>query len=571
MQLLDWFTIGAYFGILLIVTWWSILKQKDTTGDYFLAGRHIGWLVIGAAIFASNIGSEHLVGLAGSGAKSGVAMAHYELHAWCLLVLGWVMIPFYVRTGVFTMPEFLERRYTPAARWVLSVISLVSYVFTKFAVGLSAGGLVFKALFPAPVFEGIDNFWVGAVGVVLVTGAYAILGGLTAVMYTEAIQTVVFIVGSATMSIIGLYKLGGWGELRAICGSEHFNLWKPLSDPDFPWLGMLVGAPIVGLWYWCTDQYMVQRCLAARNETEARRGTIFGAYLKLLPLFIFIVPGMVAFALAKKTVALQAAGKAGPMAAEAAQQLLAKTDQAFPILVMQVLPVGLRGLVVAGLLAALMSSLASVLNSSSTLFTIDIYQKLRPLSSEHRLVWVGRIATGVMVLISLAWIPAMAYVSGALYEYLQKVQGYMAPPIFAVFFLGLFIPRLNGVGCMAGMIGGFVIGMARLAAEIALNCGSLREGTWLYNALSEGTWLYSFAHVNFLYFTIFLFIASAAIMVIASLLSKPPSREKLDGLTFSTISEKDRQTTKSSWTRWDVIHSCTVICLILVIYMYFNG
>jgi SSS family solute:Na+ symporter len=303
--------------------------------------------------------------------------------------------------------------------------------------------------------------------------------------------------------------------------------------------------------------------LAARNETEARRGTIFGAYLKLLPLFIFIIPGMVAFALAKKTVALQAAGQAGPMAAEAAQQLLAKTDQAFPILVMQVLPVGLRGLVVAGLLAALMSSLASVLNSSSTLFTIDIYQKLRPLSSEHRLVWVGRIATGVMVLISLAWIPAMAYVSGALYEYLQKVQGYMAPPIFAVFFLGLFIPRLNGVGCMAGMIGGFIIGMARMGTEIALNCKFL--------TLAEGTWLYNFAHINFLYFTIFLFIASAAIMVVASLLSKPPSREKLDGLTFSTISEKDRQTTKSSWTRWDVIHSCTVIGLILVIYMYFNG
>ncbi len=559
MVTLDWVFIGLYFGVLLGVAWWSIRRRGNSTGDYFLAGRHVGWVVVGAAIFASNIGSEHLVGLAGSGAKSGVAMAHYELHAWCLLVLGWVMMPFYIRSRVFTMPEFLERRYTPAARWVLSVVSLISYVFTKFAVGLSAGGVVFAALFPDPIFKGVDNFWVGAVGVVLVTGVYAIVGGLTAVMYTEAVQTAVFIISSAAMSLIGLNRLGGWGELRTICGSEHFNLWKPLSDPDFPWLGMLFGAPIVGLWYWCTDQYMVQRCLAAKNESEARRGTIFAAYLKLLPLFIFIVPGMIAFALAKKTMALQATGQPGLINAGAAEQLLANTDQAFPILVTQVLPMGLRGLVVAGLLAALMSSLASVLNSSSTLFTIDIYKKLKPNSSEPHLVWVGRIATGVMVLISLAWIPMMKLVSGVLYVYLQKVQGYLAPPIFAVFFLGLFIPRLNGTGCMAGLIGGFILGMGRLAAEICKD------------SLTPGTPLYYFAHVNYLYFTIYLFIASAAIIVIGSLLTRAPSPAQIAGLTYATVSGSDRAVTKSSWTKFDVIHSCAVIALILVIYCYFNG
>lgn len=560
MVALDWIAIGLYFGVLLGVTWWSIRRGQDSTGDYFLAGRHVGWVVVGAAIFASNIGSEHLVGLAGSGARSGVAMAHYELHAWCLLVLGWVMVPFYIRSKVFTMPEFLERRYTPAARWMLSVVSLISYVFTKFAVGLSAGGIVFEALFPERLFPEISNFWVGAIAVVIVTGVYAILGGLTAVMYTEAIQTVVFIVGSASVSIIGLYKLGGWGELRAICGPEYFNLWKPLSDPEFPWLGMLVGAPIVGLWYWCTDQYMVQRCLAARNLKEARRGTIFASYLKLLPLFLFIVPGMIAFALAKQTVA---AGQDGAFTLQTAQTLLTPkgSNQAFPALVTQVLPMGVRGLVVAGLMAALMSSLASVLNSSSTLFTIDIYKKLRPESSERHLVWVGRVATAVLLVISFAWIPMMGDVAEVLYVYLQKVQSYMAPPIFAVFFLGLFIRRLNGVGCMAGLIGGFVLGMARLGGEIALN----------KELLTKGSLAYQFCHFNYLYFTIFLFIAAAGIMVIASLLSAPPSPAKIEGLTYSTVTSEDREATRASWTKWDVIHSCTVVVLILAVYAYFNG
>ncbi len=545
MVALDWLVLVLYFAILLAVAWGAILRRRDTTGDYFLAGRHIGWVIVGAAIFASNIGSEHLVGLAGSGAQSGVAMAHYELHAWCLLVLGWVMVPFYLRSGVFTMPEFLERRYTPAARWVLSLVSLIAYVFTKFAVGLSAGGIVFKVLFPDDFIPGIDNFWVGAVGVVLVTGVYAILGGLTAVLYTEAIQTAVFIVGSATISAIGLWKLGGWGELRRVCGPEHFNLWKPMSDPQFPWVGMLFGAPIVGLWYWCTDQYMVQRCLAAANQTEARRGTIFGAYLKLLPLFIFIVPGMIAYALAK-TGRLDAA-------------VLSTADHAFPILVRDLLPVGLRGLVVAGLLAALMSSLASALNSSATLFTIDIYKKLRPRSSEHHLVWVGRLATGVMVVISLLWIPLMKFVSRAMYVYLQSVQAYMAPPIFAVFFLGLFIPRINGTGCMAGLIGGFVLGMARLAAEIGKD------------RLTAGTLLHRMATMNYLYFEMVLFAAVVVVILVASLLTKAPAAEQIRGLTYATATAEDKRETRASWNRWDVIHTCAVLVLILAIYAYFTG
>ena len=320
LESLDWIMIAGYFGILLGLAWWVIMKSKDTADDYFLAGRNLGWFVIGASIFASNIGSEHLVGLAGSGASDGVAMAHYELHAWCLLVLGWVMVPFYTRSKVFTMPEFLERRFSPTARWVLSIISLVAYVLTKIAVGIFAGGIVFSVLLPDLNVMGLDSFWVGSILVIVLTGAYTILGGLRAVAYTEALQTVVLIVGSILVTIYGLRALGGWAELREIAGSDMFNLWKPLVpdgvtatwapvkesgrmawyfNDNYPWLGMLFCAPIVGLWYWCTDQYIVQRVLGAPDERGARRGSICAAFLKLLPVFIFIIPGMICFALAQ--------------------------------------------------------------------------------------------------------------------------------------------------------------------------------------------------------------------------------------------------------------------------------
>lgn len=545
LEFLDWIVIAAYFTVLLMVAWWSIRQRQASSADYFLAGRHVGWFVIGASLFASNIGSEHLVGLAGAGASSGVAMAHYELHAWCLLVLGWVMVPFYIRSQVFTMPEFLERRYGPAARWFLSLVSLIAYVFTKVAVGLFAGGIVFKALFPVELIEGIDNFWVGAVGVVIATGIYVILGGLRAVVYTEAIQAIIFLGTSVVILFLGLSKVGGWGKLYEICGSEYFNLWKPIDDPKFPWLGMLLGAPIVGLWYWTTDQYIVQRTLAAANIKQARRGTIFAAYMKLLPLFIFIVPGMIAFALART--------------GQLDESILENSNQAYPILIKSILPVGVRGLVVAGLLAALMSSLAAVFNSSATLFTMDIYKKIRPLSSESHLVWVGRLATGGMVVLGLLWIPFMAKISDRLYEYLQSVQAYIAPPIFAVFFLGLFISRINTAGCMAGLVGGFLLGMARLITEL------------FKDRFAAGTFLYHYANVNFLYFCIFLFLGVSLLIVAVSLVTRRPSRYQIEGLTYATVSGQDRERTRASWTKWDVIHTCAILGLIGAVYVYFNG
>ncbi len=542
---LDWVVIGLYFAVIFGIVWWVVKRKQKSSVDYFLASRHMGWFVIGASLFASNIGSEHLVGLAGAGHESGVAMAHYELHAWLLLVLGWVFVPFYCRSGIFTMPEFLEKRYGPASRWFLSLVSLISYVLTKVSVALYAGGIVFKALFSERLIEGVDNFWVGALSVVVLTGIYTILGGLRAVIYTDAMQAIVLIVGSFVVASIGLYKLGGWGQLYEICGSDHFNLWKPYNDPDFPWPGMLFCAPIVGFWYWCTDQYIVQRVLAAENETQARRGTIFGAYLKLTPLFIFIIPGMIALA-------LQKSGKLE----------LASADQSFPVLVKVLLPVGLRGLVVAGLLAALMSSLSSVFNSCSTLFTIDIYEKLRPNASEEHLVRVGRIATAVVVVLGILWIPCMKYI-GSIYVYLQSVQAYIAPPIAVVFLLGLFVKRINGPGCLAGLVSGFVLGMGRLAAELVAKS---RE-----DSLKGIPVLDQYANMNFLYFAVVLFVVCALIVVVVSLLTARPSPEKLRGLTYATATATDKETSRASWNRVDVIHSAIVLAIIVAIYLSFRG
>ena len=527
------------------MVWWSARQQKSSA-DYFLAGRNIGWFVIGASLFASNIGSEHIVGLAGSGARSGMAMAHYELHAWCLLVLGWVFVPFYSRAAVYTMPEFLERRYNATARWILSLVSLVAYVFTKVSVTVYAGGVVFQTLLPADTFGGLDPFWVGAVAVVVLTGIYTALGGLRAVVYTDTAQTFVLILGSVCITAIGLSKLGGWGQLRAWCGSQHFNMWRPASDPEFPWVGILFGAPIVGLWYWCTDQYIVQRTLAAKNMQNARRGTIWGAYLKLSPVFLFIIPGMIAFALAKKGVLT-----------------LKDTDLAFPVLVQELLWPGLRGLVVAGLLAALMSSLSSLFNSCSTLFTVDIYEKIRPGASERELVRVGRIATAVVVALGIVWIPVMKLVSGPLYQYLQNVQAYLGPPITAVFFLGVFWRRINGVGAVTGLIVGFVMGMAKLTAQALAGAKSV--------SASLPGFLVAFGKFNFLYFCLVLFGVSVATVVVVSLFTRRPPPEKLEGLTYATVSAEGRLEARRSWSAWDVVHTVIILSIIAAVYLYFTG
>ena len=586
MAALDWLIILAYLGLVLGIAGWVFRRRKDTPDDYFLANRNLGWFIVGASIFASNIGSEHLVGLAGSGATSGVALAHYELHAWCLLVLAWVFVPFYMRSQVYTMPEFLEKRFSPAARWVLSLISLVGYVLTKIAVGIFAGGVVFATLLP-DVHVAIggtvwNSFWIGSVCVILLTGVYTVAGGMRAVAYTEALQTLILVIGSALLTWFGLRALGGWGGFRAALDPDLFNLWKPLipagvqgtwspvMEPtrlawyfngNYPWLGMLFCAPIIGLWYWCTDQYIVQRALGARNETQARRGSIFAGMLKLLPVFIFIIPGMIALALARTG---QYSGLNGIV--DANGDVITEAAQgAFPLLVMSVLPVGVRGIVVAGLLAALMSSLAGVFNASSTLFTMDLYQKFRPEATKHRLVWIGRVATTIMVLIGLLWIPVIQGARG-LYEYLQGVQGYLAPPIFTVFFLGVFNKRLNAKGCLAALIVGFLLGVFRLAVDtpVSLGLGG-------FAGYDPGSFLWIVNHIYFQYYSLFIFLVSVVTMVAVSYATEAPSYEAISGLTYATVTEEQSAESRRSWDRRDVILSVVVLIMIAMAYLYFRG
>ena len=440
---LDWIVIGLYFLVLAGLAIWVIRKKQQTTEDYFLAGRNIGWFVVGAPIFASNIRSSHVVGLAGSCASAKFPLLIYELHAWIVLMLGWVFLPFYARAGVFTMPEFLEKRFSPSARWFLSIFSLAAYVLTKVSVTVYAGGVVIATLL------GIE-FWTGALATVILTGLYTVLGGMRAVVYTEALQTVVLVLGAATLTFFGLDAVGGWSSMVETVGPEYMNMWRPPSDPNFPWPSLVITSTIVGIWYWCTDQYIVQRALTAKNIQEGRRGTIWGGFLKLTPVFLFLIPGVIALALKQR----------GELAWDS-------PDQAFPALMMSVLPAGLRGLVAAGLLAALMSSLASVFNSCSTLFTVDIYEKLRPGEPEKKLINVGRVATGIVVILGVAWIPVMQNISGVLYEYLQSVQSYIAPPITAVFLLGIFFKRINARGAMATLVSGLVIAVIRLTLALS--------------------------------------------------------------------------------------------------------
>jgi SSS family solute:Na+ symporter len=449
-----------------------------------------------------------------------------------VLLLGWVFIPFYIRSGVFTMPEFLERRYNSSARWFLSVVSLLSYVITKVSVTVYAGAIVIAT------FMGFD-FWTSALVLVILTGIYTVLGGMRAVVYTEALQAVLLIIGSLILTLIGLNELGGWDAMISSAPKEKLNMFPPLSHPDFPWAGILFASPIVGVWYWCTDQYIVQRCLTAKNESEARRGTIFAAYLKLFPFFIFLIPGLIATALA-------AQGKIE----------LTSADSAFPTLVKTLLPTGLKGLIAGGLLAALMSSLASVFNSCSTLFTMDIYKKIKPETSEKNLVTVGRIATGVVVVLGILWIPVMSGISGVLYQYLQSVQSYLAPPIAAVFLLGLFYKRINSKGAMTVLVGGAIIGALRIFLEL--------------NKSSLSGFLYDFANLNFLYFCIALFVFSVVVLVGVSLLTEKPSEEQIRGLTFATTVAEDRAKTRASYNKTDIVLSLIVVVLIVMIFMYFS-
>ena len=545
---LDWFVLGLYFAILVGVAVWVALQRNKNTEDYFLAGRNVGWFVIGASIFASNIGSEHVVGLAGTGFSSGTPLAHYELHAWIVLLLGWLFLPFYIRSGAFTMPEFLEKRFDSRSRWFLSVFSLFAYVLTKVSVTIYAGGIVVSELLNL-------DFWVGAIGIVVFTGIYTIIGGLKAVVYTETLQTIVLILGSVIITFLGFQEVGGWDELTKTVtevSPDHFNMWRPWDDPDFPWAGLLFGGTIVGIWYWCTDQYIVQRTLAANNITIGRRGAIFGAYLKLLPILIFLVPGIIAYALTIQNPEIYSV--IDPVTG------VERADRAFPMLVTTLLPVGLKGLVAGGLMAALMSSLASVFNSCSTIFTIDIYKQISPEKSEQFLVNVGKIATVVIVVLGIAWIPIMEKIGGGvMYQYLQNVQAYIAPPVTTVFLLGIIWKRVNAQAAIVTLFSGLFLLILRLGSEIATNEGIIESG-----------FLYDFASVNFSYMAIWMFIFSVALCISTSLLTSEPDYKKIQGLSYGTLTSSDRIRSEKSYTTIDVVLSIVLVLIVIGILIFFS-
>ncbi|MEZ4995681.1 MAG: sodium:solute symporter [Saprospiraceae bacterium] len=532
---LDWIVIAGYFLLLLGIAAWVILQKQENAEDYFLAGRNMGWFVVGASIFASNIGSEHVVGLAGSGAGDRFPLLIYELHAWVVVLLGWLFLPFYVRSGVFTMPEFLEKRFSPKARWFLSLFSLAAYVLTKVSVTLYAGGIVISTLL------GI-SFMQGAFATVILTGIYTVLGGMRAVVYTEALQAMILVLGAATLTILGLNAAGGWGSVVAEVGPQYMDMWRSMDDPNYPWHWLVLSSTIVGIWYWCTDQVIVQRVLTAKNIKEGRRGSIFGAFLKLMPVFLFLIPGVIALVLKQR-----------------GQLEWDDPDQAFPSLMMSILPAGLRGLVAAGLMAALMSSLASVFNSCSTLFTVDIYKKIRPESTEKTLVRVGRIATTVVVLLGIAWVPIIAKLAGgSLYNYLQNVQSYIAPPITAVFLLGIFSSRINANGALVTLFSGLAIAAVRLVLEV------------FKESLAPGSLLFNIADMNFLKFSSFFFLYCVAATILVSLFTAAPVKAKLAGLTFGTISAEDKAGNRASYTWVDIVASLFIVAIVIFIMIYFS-
>ena len=545
--IIDLGIVLLYFAVILWISKWASDEKNKTLSavDYFLAGKDQGWLVIGASLFASNIGSEIILGVSGAGARGNMPVANFEIIASLVLILlGWVFVPFYLRTGVFTMPEFLEKRYSRACRNYLSVISVLAYVITKISLIIFAGALVFETI-------GIP-FWTGAIFTVLATGLYTVLGGLKAVIYTDMVQAIILLIGTGAVTLFALNQVGGWNEMMDTLSiaaqnpanpsvDRFFNLWRPSGDTEYPWTGMLFGAPILGVWYWCTDQYIVQRALSAKDVSHARKGALLAGYLKLLPVFIFFIPGVIAFALMQK----------GMLSFS-----MEEADKALPAMITGFLPVGLKGLAIAGLLAALMSSLSSAFNSSSTLLTIDFYQKFKPAATEKDLVRFGRVVTIVLVVLSLGWIPFMrALMSGGIFLYLQSVQAYISPPIAAVFLLGLYFPWINSRGAIIALWSGFVLGIARLITEFMANEGSL--------VVAEGSLIDRLLGINFLHYALFLFLICSGILIVCSKLL-PDTRPVPAFLTM----QKDEE--MGPHVRTDRLLTFFLIVCVLLLWLLFS-
>src|SRR5438128_3013582 len=545
--------IAVYFLLVFAIGFYFSRKER-TSEDYFLAGRNVGWFAIGASLFVSNISTEHFIGLAGSGATSGLAVGHFEwLACIIVLILGWVFVPFYLRSNVFTMPELLERRFNRHCATYLASVSILAYIFTKISVHLYAAAVVLERVVGwSPL--------TAAVILVVATGIYTIAGGLAAVIYTDLVQTLILIAGAVILTTIGLHRVGGFAGLRAGVPASYFHMIKPVSDPDFPWTGIFFGAPILGIWYWCTDQVIVQRVLSAKDEGHAKAATIFAGFLKILPVFMLVLPGLIAVALYRDLF------KFGPNGE------VLNGDIAYPTMIVNLLPSGLVGLMIAALLAALMGAMSSVFNSASTLVTLDFYKKWRPNATERNLVTFGRAATGIMVLLGLLWVPFIHLISSQLYIYLQSVQAYFSPPITACFILGILWPRLNAQGAISSLLTGFVLGAVRFVFEIMDRAAG---GRFESPAIR---WLID---INFLHYAILMFVICSLVLIGVSLMTPAPERKKLAGLTFATVDDKMEVTPLRTMEykpaaetamehRVNIVFSLGLFCTVVGLWIYFR-
>ncbi len=570
---LDWTILGV--GILAII--WAVYrsikkdkeKMKGADSQDYLFGKGEPWYIIGAAIFAANIGSEHLVGLAGTGAKDGVGMAHWEMQGWMILILGWLFVPFYQLLNnkmgkIITMPDFLKFRYTKRTGSWLSIITLIAYVLTKVSVTAFTGGIFFEFLLGLP-------FWWGALGLIAITAVFTVFGGMKGVMTLSAIQTPILIIGSFLVLFLGLGILGdgsiseGWKNMMAACNEAHngygtTHMFHPDPGdpmyPQFPGYVVFLGASIIGFWYWCTDQHIVQRVLGQTKGEDnsvvmkrARRGTIAAGFFKLLPCFMFLIPGMVAYALSLKS------GSGIEMDITDHTQ----TDGAFAMMVKNILPMGIKGIVTIGFVCALVASLAAFFNSCATLFTEDFYKPMKQGKSEEHYVLVGRIATVVVVLLGLAWMPVMMSM-GNLYSYLQDIQSLIAPAMVAVFTLGIFSKKITPKAGEWGLIGGFVIGMLRLVTNVLTESGKANMTGWFWE---NTTW---FWQTNWLIFECWLLVFIIVMMIIISFVTPAPSKAQVDAITFTP---EYRKQISQSWGVWDIVGTLGVIACCAAFYWYF--
>ncbi|MBU1097609.1 MAG: hypothetical protein CVV23_11655 [Ignavibacteriae bacterium HGW-Ignavibacteriae-2] len=482
LSTIDNLILILYIGIALVIGLISAVGRDKTTQDYFLAGKDMGWILIGTSLFATNISSEHFIGLAGAGSVHGLSVGLFEwLAVFILIILAWFFIPVFIKADVMTMPEFLGKKFGDRVRAYLTAISLAAYFFTKIAVTLIAGGYLLGKILGLDVFT-------SAVLIVLLTGLYTVIGGMASVMKTQFFQAIVLIVGSLLLTLYGLKDIGGLSVIIEKLPASYFEIIKSSSDPNFPWTGILFGAPILGIWYWCTDQYIVQRILSARNIREARKGTFLAAFLKIIPIFLLIIPGLVA----------------------AIKYPNIKGDAAFTYLVTgDLLPTGIKGIVIAGLIAALMSSLASAFNSSAALISIDIFKPMRPRATESEIVLVGRLSTIMIVVFAIILIPLLKVIDSQIYLFLQQIQAYISPPIASAFLFGIFWSKSTSKGVFTALIFGGIVGFVRIIISM-INPTLIGEFP-LFHFLNG---------VHYLHFAVFLFLLTSFVLIVVSLNDK---------------------------------------------------